>query len=536
MRLTVKEALSIYPLSEAKLVAGSEGTMRMMKSVNVMDAPDIADWIKNGEMLFTTGFIFKDSQEGVMRLLQRLDERGCAGLGVKLGRFWQHIPEQVIEEADRLKFPLLELPFQFTFSDQMDALFRAEYERSTKALQSIVDRQKRLMQFALRKGTDPNVFAGLSEVLGCRLAVIGSRGHVLFANTDEGAQPGLMQGWPWKPMYSKTKWRAGLCHRMPIRQQEEEYGFLLVFTESPHSPRSEEGLYQQAAEVLAYYMDLTYREHIHPTVQDEMKTVMMQYLNSKISSSDLVSYTAGKGVSLAEGAYQCVLTTLEPAAFSSQKLLKQIHRELQYNPLMQLSSAHHFHVDQGILSIYSCPTGKDSGERLVKFLSSRFSDIIESQRAKNEPEPRFWISKMKPGLAQLREAYQECLETRKLAIRFGMEDTALQFDTLEFAYVYQHVPAEVMSNYCDKLLEPLLRDGEANHMLMLTLEAFIEHDGLINEAAKRLYVHRNTVTYRMDKIAGLLQMDFKKNNDLLKLKMAFTFRKFLQSADQKRGE
>lgn len=536
MRLTVKEALGIYPLSEAKLVAGSEGTLRVMKSVNVMDAPDIADWIKSGEMLFTTGFIFKDSQEAVMRLLHRLNERGCAGLGVKLGRFWQHIPEPIIEEADRLKFPLLELPFQFTFSDQINALFRAEYERSTKALQSIVDRQKRLMQFALRKSTDPHVFAGLSEVLECRLAVIGSRGHVLFANNDEGTQSGLMQGWPWKPLYSKGKWRTGLCHRVPIRQQDEEYGFLLVFSESPHSPRSEEGLYQQAAEVLAYYMDLTYREHIHPTVQDEMKAVMMQYLNGKISADDLLGYIAEKGFSIGEGAYQCVLTTLERGRISPQKLLKQIHMELQYNPLMQLSSSHHFHVDQGILSIYNCPTGKESGERLVKFLSSRFSDIIDSQRVKGESEPRFWISKMKSAPVQLREAYLECLETRKLAIRFGMEDTALQFDTLEFAYVYQHVPVEVMSNYCNKLLEPLLRDGEANHMLMLTLESFIEHDGLINEAAKRLYVHRNTVTYRMDKISSLLQMDFKKNNDLLKLKMAFTFRKFLQSAEQKRSE
>lgn len=92
MQLTVKEALQVYPLSEAKLVAGGEGTSRMMKSVNVMDAPDIADWIKSGEMLFTTAFIMKDSETDALRLMRRLNERGCAGLGIKLGRFWQSIP------------------------------------------------------------------------------------------------------------------------------------------------------------------------------------------------------------------------------------------------------------------------------------------------------------------------------------------------------------------------------------------------------------------------------------------------------------
>lgn len=85
MQLTVKEALQVYPLSEAKLVAGGEGTSRMMKSVNVMDAPDIADWIKSGEMLFTTAFIMKDSETDALRLMRRLNERGCAGLGIKLG-------------------------------------------------------------------------------------------------------------------------------------------------------------------------------------------------------------------------------------------------------------------------------------------------------------------------------------------------------------------------------------------------------------------------------------------------------------------
>lgn len=49
MHLTVEEALSIYPLSEAKLIAGSKGKHRIVKSINVMDAPDISDWIKEGK-------------------------------------------------------------------------------------------------------------------------------------------------------------------------------------------------------------------------------------------------------------------------------------------------------------------------------------------------------------------------------------------------------------------------------------------------------------------------------------------------------
>lgn len=115
MHLTIREALSIYPLTEAKLVAGKQGESRIVKSVNVMDAPDIADWTKSGEMLFTTAFAMKDSPQETVNLLRKLNDRGAAGLGIKLGRFWTELPQVVVEEADRLHFPIIEMPFQFTF-------------------------------------------------------------------------------------------------------------------------------------------------------------------------------------------------------------------------------------------------------------------------------------------------------------------------------------------------------------------------------------------------------------------------------------
>jgi len=62
-----------------------------------------------------------------------------------------------------------------------------------------------------------------------------------------------------------------------------------------------------------------------------------------------------------------------------------------------------------------------------------------------------------------------------------------------------------------------------------TLEAYFEHDGQINAIAKKLFVHRNTVLYRMEKISELLGLDFRKTGDLLKLKLALTFRQQLMS-------
>ncbi|WP_036725598.1 PucR family transcriptional regulator ligand-binding domain-containing protein, partial [Paenibacillus forsythiae] len=173
MHLTVEEALSIYPLSEAKLIAGSKGTHRIVKSINVMDAPDISDWIKEGEMLLTTAYLIKDNPEQASALLHKLNRRGSSGLGIKLGRFWESVPDALIAEADELNFPLIELPFQFTFSDQMNGLFRAELARRTGTLQAVLEKQRKLMRFALRPVRSRSLLESVSDVIGHPIAVIG---------------------------------------------------------------------------------------------------------------------------------------------------------------------------------------------------------------------------------------------------------------------------------------------------------------------------------------------------------------------------
>lgn len=133
---------------------------------------------------------------------------------------------------------------------------------------------------------------------------------------------------------------------------------------------------------------------------------------------------------------------------------------------------------------------------------------------------------MKPEV--LRQAYTECSEVFGLAQRLGMKDKVVQFGAIELAYLFKHVPAAEMSAYSSEVLAELLaKDPEYSQEMLRTLEAFLEHDGQVNEMAKHLFIHRNTAAYRLEKMSEVLGMDFKKINDLLRLKLAFMFRRML---------
>lgn len=56
--LTCSDILLIPDLKEAALLAGAGGLGRYINRVNVMEVPDVIDWVRPGEFLITSGFLF----------------------------------------------------------------------------------------------------------------------------------------------------------------------------------------------------------------------------------------------------------------------------------------------------------------------------------------------------------------------------------------------------------------------------------------------------------------------------------------------
>ncbi|EUJ21068.1 PucR family transcriptional regulator ligand-binding domain-containing protein [Listeria aquatica] len=55
----LKELLSLVELSKMKVLAGHQGLLHEVKSVTIMDNPDIIYWMEENELLLTNGFFFK---------------------------------------------------------------------------------------------------------------------------------------------------------------------------------------------------------------------------------------------------------------------------------------------------------------------------------------------------------------------------------------------------------------------------------------------------------------------------------------------
>lgn len=61
--ISVRSVLEMEVLQGAKLIAGRGGLDRVVTSMNVMEVPDIIDWVSGGELIVTTAYSIKDDVE-----------------------------------------------------------------------------------------------------------------------------------------------------------------------------------------------------------------------------------------------------------------------------------------------------------------------------------------------------------------------------------------------------------------------------------------------------------------------------------------
>ncbi len=96
-----------------------------------------------------------------------------------------------------------------------------------------------------------------------------------------------------------------------------------------------------------------------------------------------------------------------------------------------------------------------------------------------------------------------------------------------YAFLSQIKNDKFLDNYKNSKLKVLedadkIQDG----CLCDTLEAYLDNNCNANATAEALFIHRNTMRYRMDKIKKILGTDLTDVSSFLELKLAFAIKKY----------
>ena len=475
--ITVREALALDCMRGARIVAGAAGAERRIRGVNVMEDADIVRWMRGGELLLTTGYTIRDDSGALARLVPALAERELAGLVIKLGLYLDAVPEDVVALADRLAFPLVGLPAQTMFDDVLSEVLGTILNRQAVELERSSAIHARLTQVAVEGGSFTELAEAVHELVGRPVAIRDAQGNVLAATEgvpDDEDAPRVVR---------------------PIRAGDAAHGEVLMWTGGaellPHELTTMEHAATVAAMAIAQERSVVLSEQRHRTL------LLMQLVSRRpVDRGEIARWATALGWDM-DRARAVVLVDLCDAGGDRVRVAGQPLED-------RLVRAAQDAAGPGAI-VWALRSGLavlvEPRPSLGRVAHELHAAVRRTATARGVMVAAGGVA---AGVDDLGRSYEEAASTLALGRELSGGDFVLQHEELGVYRLLSRLPLDELRRHRAEAIGPLLDyDREHNGALVHTLEVFLRCERNRVRAAEELFIHYNTLRYRLGQIEKL---------------------------------
>lgn len=180
--MTVRSALALPALRRGlpQVLAGARALDREMRWAHVAEVRNIAELLKGGELLLTTGMDFPDRTAEQRRFVGELAERDVAALVIELGPACPRVAPCMVEEADRRDLPLVILRRGVPFVEVTEAIHSAMLAGQLGLLRRGEEIHQRFTSLMLDGEGVDTVVRVLADTIADPVVLEDARGELLF--------------------------------------------------------------------------------------------------------------------------------------------------------------------------------------------------------------------------------------------------------------------------------------------------------------------------------------------------------------------
>ena len=183
--------------------------------------------------------------------------------------------------------------------------------------------------------------------------------------------------------------------------------------------------------------------------------------------------------------------------------------------------------EQDIVVVKEVPQGYDVAE--MEELANTLSQTLNTEFFS---KVSIGISTVVCGLKDLARAYKEARMALEVGKVFDTEKTVISYDNLGIGRLVYQLPTTL----CEIFLQEVFKSGSLESLdreTLMTVHAFFENNLNVSETSRKLFVHRNTLVYRLDKIRKLTGLDLREFEHAITFKVALMVKKYLTSKPTK---
>ena len=132
------------------------------------------------------------------------------------------------------------------------------------------------------------------------------------------------------------------------------------------------------------------------------------------------------------------------------------------------------------------------------------------------------------GVKDLARSFKEAQIAMEVGKVFDTDESIVSYDNLGIARLIYQLPTTL----CETFLKEVFKTGSIDsldHETLFTIQRFFENNLNVSETSRKLFVHRNTLVYRLEKIKKLTGLDLREFDDAIIFKIALMVKKYLTS-------
>lgn len=491
--VTVRSLMQLEIFKEnLTLMAGKHGVDRPVVFITVQEAPDFVDWLDGGEFVLSTWFAFAQDQQKGVASFQRMAEK-IAALAIKVPRFIEEIPKEIIDLADRLEIPVFAVKREAKFREIIKAVSVAIHSYQSSMLYETRNYYNELASIAMQNGSEQKMLQELAKRINLPCFIVETNLEDVISSSE--MSPKMKDGILFelgKYLEEKTEFplmifRVDNLLVFPCASRNSCHCYLVTQT---GNMLSEKALFM--CNQLCTFLTIKRQERAE-VKQKGIDHLFFNFILNDSLSLDVAAQEFGRLGLDTTGDFQAAILTNDGTADGSRSLelrffAADFGRRLR-------SSINRMEADKIIFFI---GLGRKDGRKEMK------EGVLSL--LKKYPNQKLSLGPRVQNLKQLPISYR--LAVRCLMISSGNERlidyTTYSYWLAVLAGSGTHEAFWLSQQYIVPIAE---NDARENGMLLGTLGVAL-FESNIHNAAEKLQVHVNSVRYRLKKVRELVGLDF----------------------------
>lgn len=538
--MVLKDLLEQEKFRYLKVLNKSPDLNRTIITVESTETPDVAKYIPRNTLLLMTGMAFKNDPSQMRVFLEELNQRECAAVAIKLGRFIHALDTHILETADLLGICVLQIPMEKTLGEVYQEILSYIWNNQNDNLLRAVNAQQKISNLILQGSSMKSIINNISLMLNKPILIIDLFGNILgygytcTSGDRRKAVESVEMLMNKKEMYAGNRYsifeKSGSRYCVyPIKGIGRYTNYVVISDFDPKEKEEYPLIMEQVILALElYFFKNLYAKYNSIKSRSDFLTVLLEQMETKTQTEkQLFSIGGYQGLKKMKE-YKVIILDMEESGQRKFNTINFSKREERY--ILCFDWMSHLLDEQDNILIfpqeskwrYLCVVqGKDTEYR------NRLVDIHD--RIKEKFNLNITISQ--GGFVSSVLNIPNSLEEAEQGLKDGTPDKEypylLSFKPKGIMELFKFIPEREVRYVCESTLKELAYpQNQMEEELRKTLSVYLSCGNSITKTAEILYVHRNTIKYRLKKCEEILGEELSDVSDCFRFQLALVLTEY----------